>query len=216
MGQARWLFGREREGRVRPRWTRLSRTHLEAAPGNPAKRLCRKQTKNLVSPEGQPRASLAGGLVLGSGRRRGSFMCFAPSLKPQSSVACPLCHDPGQPHLRTHTCAGPQRSTSLLPTPASQADRCDPRTSTPAHRIVPGAPGMMESPKLWGSRPKSGRDTHWVLGPCDPDCPRKCGATTFEGRGCPTPELPARDSRQPGSLGTGPQGPCCSRVPPRT
>ena len=77
MGQARWLFGREREGRVRPRWTRLSRTHLEAAPGNPAKRLCRKQRKTLVSPRRPAAPSLAGGLVLGS-RRGGSFMCFAP------------------------------------------------------------------------------------------------------------------------------------------
>lgn len=53
-----------------------------------------------------------------------------------------------------------------------------------------------------------------MLGPCDLACPRKRGATTLEGRGCPTPELPARASRQPGSLGTGPQGPCCYRASP--
>ena len=105
MGQARWLFGREREGRVRARWTRLSRTHLEAAPGNPAKHLCRKQRKTLVSPRRAGPGEREGG---------GSSMCFAPSPKPQSSAACLLCHDPGQPRLRTHTCAGPQRSTSFF------------------------------------------------------------------------------------------------------
>lgn len=102
----------------------------------------------------------------------------------------------------SHLC----RSTSRLPTPASQADRCDPGTSTPEHRIVPGAPGMMESPKLWGSRPKSGRDVSWVLGPCDLACPRKCGATTLEGRGCqpgPPASLEARGKDPRGRAATG-------------
>lgn len=180
-------------------------------------RLCRKQTKNLVSPR-RPAPPVSRRWA-GPGEREGEGVLH---------VLCPLTQATEQRGLSTlprprvatpensHLCGSTEEHLGFLPTPASQADRCDPRTSTPAHRIVPGAPGMMESPQTLGKSPKVRQGHALGLEALRPCLPSKVQSDHPRGTGSPRPELPARDSRQPGSLGTGPQGPCCSRVPPRT